>query len=204
VASRYFFYRAYGFPYALTRPPAVRPAGDYLASALLKGVAVRFSLFLLLLLLSLAAPASSGTARSPEPPPAASFRLPTPGGTVALEDLRNKVVLVDFWASWCGPCRQSFPWLGAMSQRYGANGLVVVAIDLDKDRELAQKFLRELSPSFTVAFDPEGKSAEAFGVQTMPSSFLVSRAGRVVYSHPGFNFKDTESFEKRIQEEIAK
>lgn len=91
-----------------------------------------------------------------------------------------------------------------MSERYGTNGLVVVAIDLDKDQELAQRFLRELSPSFTVAFDPEGKSAEAFGVQTMPSSFLVSRAGLIVYSHPGFNLKDTDLFEKRIKEEIAK
>ena len=158
----------------------------------------------LLLLLSPAAPAASRTARSAEPQPAASFRLPTKDGTVALEDLRSKIVLVDFWASWCGPCRQSFPWLSTMSERYGANGLVVVAIDLDKDQEPAQRFLRELSPSFTVAFDPEGKSAEAFGVQTMPSSFLVSRTGRVVYSHPGFNLKDTDLFEKRIKEEIAK
>jgi cytochrome c biogenesis protein CcmG, thiol:disulfide interchange protein DsbE len=161
---------------------------------------------LLLLLLSLAVPAGAKTARgaSPEPPIAASFELPTLTGTVALDGLRTKVVLVDFWASWCGPCRQSFPWLSTMSERYGENGLVVVAINLDKDRELAQAFLRQFSPPFTVAFDPEGKTAEAFKVTAMPSSFLVSRSGRLVYSHPGFDLREAGTIEKQIKEEIAK
>jgi cytochrome c biogenesis protein CcmG, thiol:disulfide interchange protein DsbE len=185
---------------AVTRPIGSPEPGPLPAAP----SAARRCFALLLLLLSLAVPAPSKTVPGAEPPPAASFRLPTSDGTVALEDLRTKVVLIDFWASWCGPCRQSFPWLSTMSQRYGPNGLVVVAINLDKDRELAQKFLRELSPPFTVAFDPEGKTAEAFNVKTMPSSFLVSRTGRLVYTHAGFYLKDTEPFEKRIQEEIAK
>lgn len=161
---------------------------------------------LLLLLISLAGPAAPRTARgtATEPPPAAGFDLPTATGTVKLEDLRDKVVLVDFWASWCGPCRQSFPWLGAMSERYGKNGFVVVAIDLDKDREAASAFLREFTPPFTVAFDPAGKSAEAFAVRTMPSSFLINRKGRLVYSHAGFNSRDTGAIEMRIQEEISR
>jgi cytochrome c biogenesis protein CcmG, thiol:disulfide interchange protein DsbE len=159
----------------------------------------------LLLLLSLAVPARARTARgmAADPPAAPSFELPTRTGTVALAALRTKVVLVDFWASWCGPCRQSFPWLSAMAERYGASGLVVVAINLDKDRALAEAFLRQLSPPFTVAFDPAGKTAVAFDVQTMPSSYLVSRTGRLVYSHAGFDRKDTGTFEKQIQEEIA-
>jgi cytochrome c biogenesis protein CcmG/thiol:disulfide interchange protein DsbE len=161
---------------------------------------------LLLLLLALAVPASSKTARgdSPNPPVAASFELPTRDGTVALDSLRSKVVLVDFWASWCGPCRQSFPWLSAMSERYGENGLVVVAINLDKDRDLAQAFLRQFSPPFIVAFDPEGKTAEAFNVTTMPSSFLVSRSGRLVYSHAGFDLRNADTIEKQIKEEMDK
>lgn len=135
---------------------------------------------------------------------AAGFDLPTASGTVSLDALRGKVVLVDFWASWCGPCRQSFPWLGTMAERYGAKGLVVVAIDLDKDRTLAERFLHELEPPFTVAFDPAGRAAEAFGVETMPSSFLVNRAGQVVYSHAGFYPQDVDTFEKRIEGEVAK
>jgi cytochrome c biogenesis protein CcmG/thiol:disulfide interchange protein DsbE len=159
---------------------------------------------LLVLLLPLAVPALARTARgaSPNPPLAASFELPTATGTVTLDGLRNKVVLVDFWASWCGPCRQSFPWLSTMSQRYGENGLVVVAINLDKDRGLAETFLHQLSPPFIVAFDPAGKTAEAFNVTAMPSSFLVSRSGRVVYSHAGFDLRDTGTIEKQIQEQI--
>ncbi|HZF09007.1 MAG TPA: TlpA disulfide reductase family protein [Thermoanaerobaculia bacterium] len=159
---------------------------------------------LLLLALAVSAPARTARGGTVDPPAAPRFELPTRTGTVALDALRTKVVLVDFWASWCGPCRQSFPWLSAMSARYGESGLVVVAIDLDKDRSLAETFLHELAPPFTVAFDPAGKTAEAFDVQTMPSSYLVNRAGRVVYSHPGFDRKDTEAFEKHIQEEVAK
>ena len=164
------------------------------------------ALALLLLLLSLAVPVRAGAARTEggEPPLAASFELPTRSGTVALDALRGKVVLVDFWASWCGPCRQSFPWLSTMSERYGAKGLVVVAINLDKRRALAETFLRELPPPFTVAFDPVGKTAEAFDVSTMPSSYLVNRAGRLVYSHAGFYLKDADAFEKHIQEEVSK
>jgi cytochrome c biogenesis protein CcmG/thiol:disulfide interchange protein DsbE len=138
------------------------------------------------------------------PRPAASFELPTRTGTVSLDALRGKVVLVDFWASWCGPCRQSFPWLGKVAQRYGAKGLVVVAIDLDKDRGLAERFLHELPSPFTVAFDPAGKTAEAFDVEAMPSSFLIDRAGQVVYSHAGFYPQDVDTFEKRIADEVSK
>ena len=154
---------------------------------------------LLLLVLFLAVPV-----RAAEPPRAPSFDLPARTGSVTLDSLQGKVVLVDFWASWCGPCRQSFPWLGAMAARYGAKGLVVVAIDLDKDRELGEKFLQSLKPPFTVAFDPAGKTAEAFHVEVMPSSYLVSRRGQLVYSHPGFYPQDVDGFEQRIQEEIAK
>jgi cytochrome c biogenesis protein CcmG, thiol:disulfide interchange protein DsbE len=168
-------------------------------------VARRRAALLLVLALAAALPAHPRTARSAaDPPPAAGFDLPTATGTVKLDALRDKVVLVDFWASWCGPCRQSFPWLSAMSERYGKDGLVVVAINLDKDRDAAQAFLREFSPPFTVAFDPAGKSAEAFDVKAMPSSFLVSRTGRLVASHAGFVRRDADAFERQIQEEVGK
>lgn len=91
-----------------------------------------------------------------------------------------------------------------MSERYGPQGLVVVAINLDKDRRRADEFLRELSPPFLVAFDPEGKTAEAFDVQAMPSSYLINRAGRLVLSHKGFDRKDADAFENRIKEEVLK
>ena len=130
--------------------------------------------------------------------------LSTATGKVALHELRGKVVLVDFWASWCVPCRQSFPWLSAISGRYAADDFVVVAVNLDKRRDLAEKFLREFAPSFTVAFDPAGKSAEEYAVAAMPSSFLVGREGQLLYSHAGFDLADAESIEKKIQEAIAR
>jgi cytochrome c biogenesis protein CcmG/thiol:disulfide interchange protein DsbE len=166
----------------------------------------RRAALLLALTLAFALPAQTRTAHGAAavPPAAAGFDLPTTTGTVKLDALRDKVVLVDFWASWCGPCRQSFPWLSAMSERYGKDGLVVVAINLDKDRDAAQAFLREFSPPFTVAFDPAGKSAEAFDVKAMPSSFLVSRTGRLVASHAGFARRDADAFEQQIKEEIGK
>ncbi len=132
--------------------------------------------------------------------PAPAFVLPARTGTVALDSLRGKVVLVDFWASWCGPCRSSFPWMAAMSERYGAKGLTIVAINLDKDRSLADAFLEKFPAPFTVAFDPSGRTAEAFGVAAMPTSFLVDRSGAVVYAHAGFDARKTGPLETLIAE----
>ncbi len=159
-------------------------------------------LFLFPLLLPL--PAGAKTAHAAVSTTAADFSLPTAGGTVTLESLRGKVVLVDFWASWCGPCRQSFPWLRTISSRYAREGLVVVAINLDKSHELANEFLREFSPPFIVAFDPAGRVAEAYDVRVMPSSYLVGRDGRLVYSHRGFDLADEATIEKQIKEAVAK
>jgi DsbE subfamily thiol:disulfide oxidoreductase len=159
--------------------------------------------FPFLLLLALAFPAASKTMRAAVAVPAPNFKLPTRNGTVALDELRGRVVLVDFWASWCGPCRQSFPWMSDLAEHNAANGLVVVAINLDKSREPAEAFLRQFSPPFIVAFDPAGNTAEAYDVTAMPSSYLVGRDGRVVYRHAGFDPRDTETLEKKIKEAIA-
>jgi len=146
-------------------------------------------------------PALAGAgSRSEAPRQAPRFDLPARAGSVSLDSLRGKVVLVDFWASWCGPCRASFPWLREMSDRYGPKGLAVVAIDLDKDRKAADAFLEEFPAPFTVAFDPAGRTAEAFGVRAMPTSFLVDRAGRVVYAHAGFDARKTGPLETLIAE----
>lgn len=147
---------------------------------------------------------SASAPQSPAARPAADFTLATAKGKVTLHDLRGKVVLIDFWASWCVPCRQSFPWLDSVSSRYAANDFVVVAINLDKRRDLADKFLREFAPSFTVAFDPAGRSAEEYAVAAMPSSFLVGRDGQLLDTHAGFDLEDTKSLEKKIQEALAR
>src|SRR2546427_1432439 len=102
------------------------------------------------------------------------FALPTAAGdTVALAQLRGKVVYVDFWASWCGPCRRSFPWMNAMNRKYGAQGLAIVAINVDKKRADAERFLAQIPAEFTVVFDAPGAVPAAYAVKGMPSSYLI-------------------------------
>ncbi len=145
-----------------------------------------------------------------EPPPepsaavAPSFRLPGRGSEVVSDSLRGRVVLVDFWASWCVPCRKSFPWLAAMQEKHGGRGLSVVGINLDKSRGAADAFLAQVPGPFAIAFDPAGKVASAYRVKGMPSTFLVGRDGRLVYAHVGFDPAKTAEFEQRIEEELAR
>ena len=101
----------------------------------------------------------------------------------------GKVVVVDFWASWCGPCRRSFPWMNAMIEKYSDDGLVIVAVNLDKDRAAADAFLAEIPAQFAIEFDPEAAIATEYGVEAMPSSFVFGRDGELVARHLGFKVK---------------
>ena len=154
--------------------------------------------------LTLAAPTFAGKHAADPPATAPPFSLPgSTGSTIALADLAGKVVYVDFWASWCGPCRQSFPWLKTMHERYGPKGLAIVAINLDKDRDAAEDFLRDFRPGFLVAFDPSGKTADSFRVGTMPSSFLVGRDGAILHTAAGFDAKEAPLLEQKIKEALG-
>jgi cytochrome c biogenesis protein CcmG, thiol:disulfide interchange protein DsbE len=126
-----------------------------------------------------------------------------PGDPIALESLRGKVVYLDFWASWCVPCRQSFPWMDHLQQVLGRDGLVVVAVNVDHERADADRFLRELAPGFRVAYDPEGTLAEQYHVHGMPTSFLIDREGKVQLQHAGFRTRDRDELEARIRTLLA-
>ncbi len=152
---------------------------------------------ILSIVLVLASPALAKSVSSP--PAAPPFTLSTRGQPIALDSLRGKVVLLDFWASWCGPCRKSFPWMNMMNERYGKRGLVIVAVNLDKTREPASAFLTSTPASFTVAFDPEGKVAEMYRVKGMPTSYLISADGRILETHTGFDPRRTPEIEAAIQ-----
>ena len=158
-----------------------------------------------LLLLALSAlPALAAPAKPAGPGLAPGFSLPGRSGTVALDSLRGRVVYLDFWASWCGPCRASFPWLETMQQRYGGQGLTVVAVNLDKDRRAAEGFLKRYTASFPVAFDPAGRTAVAYGVAAMPTSYLIGRDGGILSTHTGFHPARAAELEARIQEALAR
>jgi len=159
--------------------------------------------------LALVLAAAPAPAKAPKPaakalPDAPAFSLPGRGSDVTLASLRGKTVLVDFWASWCGPCRQSFPWMNDLQRRYGDRGLTIVAVNLDKDREFANAFLAELPASFTVAFDATGKTAERYKVKAMPTTFLISPEGKLLATHTGFDARHAPEFEAQIAEALPR
>lgn len=122
----------------------------------------------------------------------------------ALEPIEGQVVWVDFWASWCVPCRRSFPWLNTMQRKYGHVGLQIIAVNLDKDRALADAFLAEVPSEFALRFDPGAALAKEFGVQTMPSSFLIDADGQILASHFGFRMADAADYEHAIEAALAR
>jgi cytochrome c biogenesis protein CcmG/thiol:disulfide interchange protein DsbE len=120
-----------------------------------------------------------------------------------IKDFRGRVVYLDFWASWCAPCRQSFPWMQAMEKAYQSRGLTVLAVNLDRDRGDAERFLAQFHPSFDVRFDPQGTVAEHFKVQGMPTGLVVDRHGVVRFTHIGFKPVDEAAYEDQLREVLA-
>ena len=135
---------------------------------------------------------------------APDINLPGVNGSVKLAELKGKVVYLDFWASWCEPCKKSFPWLHDIKQSYADKGFEVVAVNLDKDRKLADAFLKEMDVNFVLAFDEDGESASAYKLKGMPSSYLIGRDGKLYASHIGFKEKDKTKLEQAIKELLAK
>lgn len=134
-----------------------------------------------------------------KPAPAVSVRLEK-GGEFTPDDAKGKVLVVDFWATWCGPCKASFPRVDAIYKKHKSKGLEVVAINEDDDLKKVPEFLADTKVTFTIAFDHDGKAAETYGVQTMPSSFLVDRRGVVRYAHSGYHPDDAGQIEAEIEE----
>jgi thiol-disulfide isomerase/thioredoxin len=116
-----------------------------------------------------------------------------------LANSRGRVVYLDFWASWCGPCRQSFPWMETMKSTYEAKGLEIVAVNLDRNRADADRFLKELHPTFDVRFDPTGEAAELYKIRGMPSSVLIDRHGVIRFTHVGFRPIDGAIYEAQLR-----
>jgi thiol-disulfide isomerase/thioredoxin len=136
--------------------------------------------------------------------PAPPFALrDAQGDTLSLERLRGQVVYVDFWASWCGPCRRSFPWMNEMQSRYGGRGLAIVAINVDRNPADAARFLERNPAQFAVAYDQAGVTPLAYAVRDMPSSYLIDSRGKVVEVEHGFHDERKGPLERRIQALLA-
>jgi cytochrome c biogenesis protein CcmG/thiol:disulfide interchange protein DsbE len=133
---------------------------------------------------------------------APSFEVPGASGAVKLSAYRGKLVYLDFWASWCGPCKRSFPWMNQLQAKYGAQGLQVLAVNLDGKHADALDFLSATPTNFTIGFDPEGTVATQYEVIGMPSSVLIGPDGKVVAMHAGFNEADKAELENLVSQNL--
>ena len=113
-------------------------------------------------------------------------------------NLLGKVVYVDFWASWCAPCRASFPWLSAMDSKYRSKGLLIVGVNKDQDPADADRFLAKYPASFALVRDPGDALASRLGVIGMPSAYLIDRKGIIHAIHKGFRTDDQVPLESTI------
>lgn len=116
----------------------------------------------------------------------------------ALAAYQGKLVYLDFWASWCGPCGQSFPWLNQMQRKY-RDGLVVVGVNVDTDAAAADAFLKKHPAVFDIVRDPDGKLPELYAIEGMPSSVLIAPDGRVLHKHSGFRSQQVAEYEAAIR-----
>ncbi len=130
---------------------------------------------------------------------APDFKLEGQQKQIELSNYHGTIVYVDFWASWCQPCRNSFTWMNKMQSLYGSAGFKVIAINLDELRTQADKFLQQIPANFDVAFDPQGNTAAAYNVKAMPSSYLIDKNGNIVYANPGFRGNDEDQLEAKIR-----
>jgi len=117
-----------------------------------------------------------------------------------LQALHGEVVYVDFWASWCPPCVQSFPFLNQLQQDYGSRGLQVLGVNLDEKVADAEKFLFEHRAEFSIVADPTKQCAKDFDVIAMPSSYLIDRQGVVRYIHRGFRPGETKELRLIVEQ----
>ena len=121
------------------------------------------------------------------------------GGTLDLGAYKGKVVYLDFWASWCHPCEQSFPYMEQLKQRYG-DDLVVIAVNVDHSRDRADAFLNRMHSDLNVVYDPDGQLAAHYDVKDMPTSMLIGRDGKVRYVHKGFFAEQMSGYNAQVAE----
>ncbi len=117
------------------------------------------------------------------------------------DGLKGRVILLDFWASWCGPCKSSFPAMEELAKEFKGQGLTIIAISVDEKRENMQEFLKSANVSFTVVRDTRQKLVAAADIRSMPTSFLIDRSGKIRFIHAGFDRdKTTREYVKEIEQ----
>lgn len=125
-------------------------------------------------------------------------------GLFNAEQYRGMVIYLDFWASWCDPCKKSFPWMQEMHKKYERMGLKVIAVNLDKKRVLADKFLKRHPADFPLLFDPSGDLADKYQLAGMPMSYIIDRLGVIRHRHIGYVPAMQANYEKQIFDLLKK
>ena len=118
---------------------------------------------------------------------------------MSLADLKGQVVMINFWASWCGPCRQEFPALDQIYAKYKPMGFTLVAINVESEQADAEKFLSATPASFPILFDPDNMVSGKYGVSAMPTTVLVDRQGRVRWQHRAYKPGDEAKYIEQIR-----
>jgi thiol-disulfide isomerase/thioredoxin len=137
-----------------------------------------------------------------DPAPTCTASLLDGSRSVSLADYRGKVVYVDFWASWCGPCRESFPFMNELQRDLAQRGLQIVAVSVDKTAEDAKRFLARYPATFTTVLDAAASCPAAFRLQAMPSSYVIDRSGAVRAVHTGFHSSDRDEIRRQLVEAL--
>lgn len=131
---------------------------------------------------------------------APSFALPSRAGdTVSLDKLKGQVVMLNFWASWCGPCRQEMPLLDQMHKRYSSLGFTLLGVNVEENTKDAEQWLAKTPVTFPVLFDKENKVSKLYDVNAMPSTVFIDRKGNVRYLHRGYKPGDESEYLNQIR-----
>ncbi|NNM60877.1 MAG: TlpA family protein disulfide reductase [Steroidobacteraceae bacterium] len=147
--------------------------------------------------------ASSALAASGERGPAPPFTLTTPTGQkVSLSQFKGQVVMVNFWATWCGPCQQEMPLLNQIYQQYAPAGFTLLGVNVDTNEAKVKALLARRPVSFTVLLDPKNQVAGEYHVEEMPSTVIIGRKGNIRYVHRGYKPGDENAYQDHIRQLI--
>ena len=121
------------------------------------------------------------------------------GDNLKLSELRGKVILINFWASWCGPCRQEMPVLNELYQRYRPLDFTILGVNVEQNSDNARSLLKDVSVSFPILFDNDNKVSKLYHVKGMPSTVLVDRDGNIRYVHMGYQPGTEAEYQSQIR-----